>query len=147
MGEEEKRLQADAGLQSQVGEVGYLRASIGMVAENRLLRRIFNDEELWEGRTKEFDFIAAKARLPDLLDAYVQGEELPETPDSRKQVEMGNAVQELLRQAGYSEEQVSMGESRDEMGRKRYAASIVRFFVVAMQKQHEGKHPKVYISW
>lgn len=151
MTEEDKRLQLDSGFDSSIGEVGYLRASIGMVRENRLLRMLFSDE-LWEPQEddtgKEFDFKEAAKKLPDALTKYVDDEELPMSESAKQQVEAGEIVKKMLKEQGFDDASVqTSGGERDEKGRVRYAHSVLRFFMLGVKLQDLGKKPRVYISW
>jgi hypothetical protein len=147
MDEEEKKMQTDVGFDADAGEIGYLRASIGMVQENRLLRMLF-PEVHWEPMDEglSYDFKKGVELLPKALSQYVAGDELPETDSSRRQFQMGQIVAKMMTEVGDAEiAKISGGRDMDE--RVRYARSVLRFFMFGMRLQEEGKNPKVYISW
>jgi hypothetical protein len=148
MSEEDKRLQTDAGFDADVGDIGYLRASIGMMQENRLLRMLFS-EEYWEPAEEglPYDFVKGSELLPKTLSQYVAGEELPETESSRRQFQMGQMIMKMMSEADDDAVAQMSGGGRDMEERVRYARSVLRFFMLGVRVQEEGKKPKVWISW
>ena len=54
MSEKDKKKQL-TGFCINAGNVGYLRASIGMRSENSVLRKVFS-EEFWKGKSLRFEF-------------------------------------------------------------------------------------------
>ena len=70
MTDEEKEAQI-TGFSIRAGDKGYLRASIGMVLENSILREIF-PREYWESSEPlEYNFQKRSKELPYLLKIYI----------------------------------------------------------------------------
>lgn len=146
MSEEDKKMQL-GGFAVNAGSVGYLRASIGMVRENRFLRMVF-PESFWKGDADVFDFIKEGTEvLPDAVGQYVGGIELPETESSKKQVELGEMVMRKLQEASKSGDVDIVASSLSEKERLKFARSVVSFFVLGAEKQEKGLNPRVVISW
>lgn len=151
MSEEEKKKQC-TGFSIDAGNVGYLRASIGMYEENQVLRLVF-PEKYWNNRTDnglKYDFIGNIRRLPDILHAYLDGEKIKIDSESfKQQQEFGNAVTSMVRSLFAKEGDEIDAESltKQKSEKEMWANSVVQFFLLGCKLQNEGKNPKVEISW
>jgi len=133
------------------GEKGYLRASIGMVKENTVLRMVFPN--CWEEQ-KEFDFqneknitileLSARAYL---LSVIFQKDinELVLNKDVKKMNEMGNTIKELMENLGCT--YVTGSHSESLSSAVMWLNSLYNFYRLGLSKQKEGKKPIVHISW
>jgi len=141
---EEEREAQFTGFSIAHGHVGYLRASIGMVLENEVLRTLF-PEEYWELKEPlEYDFKKNWENLPFVLKKYFEAVLTGElTEEQKEQMEFGIAVAEAFKGEG----EVSMSRSGDILRAVVWANSLIRFFRLGMRKQEEGKRPRVRISW
>ncbi|MDE1767247.1 MAG: hypothetical protein KGI27_13395 [Thaumarchaeota archaeon] len=139
------------GFSIDAGRVGYLRASIGMVAENELLRAVF-PIELWEGSEdiKPFDFKGHYERTLNIGIRYLLG--LPITLEEKafenlqKQVAMGSAVKKMVDKMGFENTMLN-DDSSDIRSRVMFINSVWSFFELGMEKQEAGLEPVVEISW
>ena len=169
---EEEKKQA-TGFAIDAGNVGYLRASIGMYNENALLREIF-PKKYWEPTKKDLKVIGKKTyswdkehkeydieivpydfkenfpKLKTLLSQYllynIEGVRL-EHKDAKPQREMGKKIVELLGEAGFDKEQIFISEGGDIETAIMFANSLLQFFWLGMDKQEEKKVVGIYISW
>jgi len=156
MTEEEKKAQY-TGFSIDAGRVGYLRASIGMVRENQVLREVFPNE-YWDSEDSlPYDFKANYERVQEVGAKYLASIlfDLPladENSEAMNYAKYGETINSLLCaifNGGYQS-----GEYKVDMSRKlgiRYAVmwlnSLFDFFDLGYKKQEEGLNPRVYISW
>lgn len=152
------------GFSIRAGEVGYLRASIGMSEENGMLREIFpsiywnppepkglSEEErkkYWEDyQDPEYDFVSRKEKNADAITRYIGGETLP-FDMLKAYPELASMITGLKKAAKKSDFHVECKESEDDMTwRVEYAQEVVKFLTLGEQLQKEGRHPRVCISW
>ena len=115
-----------------------------MVLENEVLRTLF-PEEYWELKEPlEYDFKKNWENLPFVLKKYFEAVLTGElTEEQKEQMEFGIAVAEAFKGEG----EVSMSRSGDILRAVVWANSLIRFFRLGIQKQEEGKRPRVRISW
>jgi hypothetical protein len=145
MTEKEKEA-ACPGWAIDAGNAGYLRASIHMDAENTVLCIVFPDRYWKAGEPIEYDFVENTKRLPDIIAGYLRGEKMKEGNGIvEKQKMMRDTVLQLLEAKGV--EKIQFGENTGSEAKKIWAHSLVDFFRLGAEKQKEGKHPTVYISW
>lgn len=137
------------------GHVGYLRASIGMVKENQVLRAVF-PEECWNGNAIEYNFKDNYERMTKIGAKYILSalcgksivHDTPITKGHQTQIVMAESVFGML-------EVVAKGKNGkiEVMNAEgfRYAVmwlnSLFGFFDLGYNKQKEGKNPTVEISW
>lgn len=132
------------------GNVGYLRASIGMMEENAVLRVIF-PEKYWynHGKPVPYDFLNNTDLMCETLQAYTDGKKSPKTSKSFKsQMAHGELVMNALSKLCKSEGDTIQKDNNQELHwRKKWALSVCEFFKLGLIKQKEGKKPTIYISW
>lgn len=128
------------------GNLGYLRASIGMQNENGLLRMVFEDK-FWEGTADEdgyeFDFIGNWEKIQRLGFMYLVGV-VSGKPINQFNQGHGEAIKKLLEEFN---DEVQMGGNLHFVEAVGFLNSVFEFFRLGCTKQQEGKNPKVYISW
>ena len=132
------------------GSVGYLRASIGMVEENDVLRLIF-PERYWGGYGKMYDFKKNLPRLKDIFTAYVEGEKIKVESKSKVEQQLsGDAIRQMIKDVGGEAiEGTLKHDDADEARawRIKWAKSVVQFFALGLKLQEDGKKPRIVISW
>lgn len=142
----EKKAQI-TGYAIDAGDRGYLRASIGMVEENTVLRLLFPGKFWKGGLAQQYDFEAGFEPMKAVVRQYLQGkisqELLEDTEQLDSQAEMHASIMKIFSGKDY---QISTQETTSE-GRKMWAKSLVNFFELGREKQAKGLKPKVYISW
>lgn len=141
------------GFDISAGGAGYLRASIGMVNENTVLRILMPDH--WECAREEadkggkpYDFKGNYPLLERLARQYLLATILRkqiEHPDHVGAREMGRNVVKMLKAAGF--EDVRGDEPTDLPGAVMWLNSVFRFFFLGLEKQKEKLNPRIYISW
>jgi hypothetical protein len=148
--EKEKQL---TGFDITKGNVGYLRASIGMHQENSVLRLLF-PMKYWEDDCKdEYDFIGNYSMAVKVLKSYLDGGDMEEYQtdkngkDLNRQKEIQDAIVGALEKLGGEVKVICSSSGRDDEGKRVWAKSIVEFFKMGMKLQNEGKKPYPYISW
>lgn len=141
------------------GDVGYLRASIGMVNENALLRMVFA-EKYWTECSKEpYDVKGSFEVLSELgfryLVAVVSGRPMEMSQAGKAvmagQRERGLSVMEEVkkaceRQEGAGGVAVRLGEIREFRDAVRWLESLFCFFDLGVEKQEAGLKPYPCIS-
>lgn len=169
MTKEEKKKQY-MGYSIDDGNVGYLRASIGMVKENEILRMIFpmkywkpvvpegltekEIEDFWENfKGYEFDFSKeGYYSLQEVGVIYVLSEiydvPLPnhsEDNEATRMAKWGETLMGLFQKSGFDKVETTRKLSF------RYACmwinALFSFYEMGMEKYEKGLKPKVYISW
>lgn len=145
--EEKKQV---TGFSIDAGGSGYIRASIGMVNENALLRVIF-PEEYWNApKPKSYDFIRSYGLLSICLQRYLkcakEGIRI-ELKDIgfMMQKESLDKITEALSVFGFDE--IKTGSSLDLDSAVIWAKSLVDFFQLGIRLQVNEQNPKIYISW
>ncbi|MEM5772583.1 MAG: hypothetical protein QXO65_03675 [Candidatus Aenigmatarchaeota archaeon] len=140
------------GFQIYMGHVGYLRASIGMYAENELLHRIF-PEEYWEkGDFLEYDFIQNHEKNIMYIYAYLLEPLISLEKNSEDYIDENivNTITSAIRKIDMTigPQMTIQIPSIHEIDEKiRYASSVIEFLWLGIDKQNKGLNPKVYISW
>ncbi len=131
MPEELKKIQTKCGPIIDAGRVGYLRVSITMNEENRILRKIFpNHWELGEEDPKRYKFSQENYKYP--------------------QSSLPGSIQESRRL--YTSTIVFQIDITPKLGKPEiekqiiFLNSLIDFFELGMEKEKEGKKPKVFIS-
>ena len=151
MSKEEEKAQY-TGFNIYMGHVGYLRASIGMYAENELLRKIF-PEEYWEkGDFLEYDFIKNHKRNIIYIYKYLLEPLISLEKESEDYIDENiiNTVISALKKIDItidSQMSIQMPSINEFDERIRYAASVIDFLWLGIEKQKKHLNPKVYISW
>jgi hypothetical protein len=141
------------GFSINAGHLGYLRASIGMVNENSVLRILMPDhweytEEEANNGGKPYEFgknLGLLARLArQYLLAKMAGKEV-EHPEHAKVHRLGKALLEKLEAAGF--ETVRRGDPVDVSSAVMWLNSLFQFFFLGMEKEKEGLNLGIFISW
>lgn len=138
------------------GNDGYLRASIGMLRENRILQAIFVD--YWEGENKTpYNFKVNYEKMLRLAMPYflncLTGKEFEIPEELQSQVRMGEAILTALKKAGLDEGDIaaSGNNQRHPLDELAFGIlwfnSLINFFHLGLEKQEEGKRPYLYINW
>lgn len=140
-GDKEKQI---TGWSIKAGKIGYLRASIGMVEENGVLRAIF-PEHFWSGEKCKYDFKENFEQVKSILKNYVLGNSIDIQDRDSEQVKMGLAVVKMLSEA-FDADEVKLYASAD-IERVEWAESVFEFMQLGLQLQENGKEPEVCISW
>jgi hypothetical protein len=142
MTEEEKK-KCYTGYSINAGEVGYLRASIGMLRENQVLRLVF-PEKFWNGGNHLYDFKGNISMIEPLVKSYLSDGNIDDCGRSAKQRQFAMSVADIFKKLSI---EVQMGASEDKDFKKMWAKSLLGFFLLGMRLQEENKKPKVNISW
>jgi hypothetical protein len=142
------------------GSVGYLRASIGMITENAVLREIFPEKYWTAGSTDEFDFKGAYALLGKLgfeyLASVVEGTEMQLAGQAAKGIgeqqetamAIHSAIMGVAESFGASGQlQVYMGKPESFSGAVNWLNSLFQFLELGIEKQKKGLKPYPGISW
>jgi len=158
--EAEMDAQMEGSWSIDAGGLGYLRASIGMMNENAVLRALF-PEKYWSRRsTDEYDFKAGYEMLNVLGMKYLMsamsdkpmdiGMEHVETMNRQEQSAMAihGALTQLADRLGASEKfKVYVGAVRSLGSAVEWLNSLFKFFELGMEKQDKGLKPYPHISW
>jgi len=144
--DEEKQI---TGFDITKGDKGYLRASIGMIIENLILREVF-EEKYWESTDPlEYDFKTKCLELPFLLKKYLLTKIEIELIMERR--EIPENLREFLEKIDLlelsKEPKLTSGMIKDIVSTIKWANSLIDFFLLGIKKQEEGKNPKILISW
>ena len=140
------------GFSINAGEVGYLRASIGMVNENTVLRILMPDhrkytEEDADNGGRVYNFKKNHALLERLarqhLVAALMGKKV-EHPDHAEVHETGNTLMKMFKVMGF---EVQGNGSADLSGSVMWLNSVYQLFYLGVRKHEEGLNPRVFISW
>lgn len=150
--EKQKKKQV-TGYSIDSGDVGYLRASIGMATENSFLRGIFPEKYWKSGKalrykfTKEKTISLQKAGIIYLFSA-ITGKEI-ENPFFKEQKKSKEMVVSLFKNlgAGKSEFSMSVSKSCDFRHAVMWLNAVFNFYELGLEKEKKGLNPKVYISW
>lgn len=128
---------------------GYIRASIGMVNENFILRQIF-PPECWEDTEENnfkytFDLIPKLMRLREqYLDAVRNSYKLGSMSESG--VDHGHGIESFLK--SLHPEGTFVMPCINELGQaKLWFAQIFAHVNIGIIKEMNGLNPRVYISW
>ena len=149
MSKEDKEKQI-TGFDTNSGHLGYLRASIGMVNENAVLRIVFPDE-YWTGKKKFFAFSEEGYKFLHwvalrYLFAALKGEEIKLDNEGMKaQAEMGNNIKKML--SAFPMDKVEQSTSNEFRYAIMWINSLFSFYELGMEKQKEGLKPSIEISW
>lgn len=137
------------GFSINAGEVGYLRASIGMTTENAFLRGLFPDE-YWEAKepvrynfTKDGYKKLHIAGLVYLINS-ITGKEIRH-PEMEAYHELGDKITKML--GGFGFDKVQKANTCEFRHAVMWLNSVFSFYELGMAKEKEGLEPKVYISW
>jgi hypothetical protein len=140
MTEEDKKNQY-TGYKITAGNVGYLRAFIGMIDENKVLRLIFPDE-FWSGDGElPYDFVQYIDDVRMILKDYLIGIPLDDVGRGAAQRELGENITEFFNNLGVAV------DSHVDVNRIDWAISVYAFIKLGVKLQQDGKNPKVDISW
>jgi len=149
--EEEHKAQI-TGFSITSGNKGYLRASIGMIKENYLLRLVF-PKEFWEHQEKSlsYDFIKNYPKMLRLGWAYlvsvVLNKEIVISEEQKKQTKMGDMIIKMLNSQGWKNMGIVSHTESDFPFAVCWLNSLIEFFELGIQKQKEKLNPRVEISW
>lgn len=148
--EEDSKKQV-TGFSIDAGDVGYLRASIGMVEENAVLRLMF-PEKYWKNGSKAiYDFKGNCILLGKVLKSYLNNDDLQECLNEKakdslnSQKAMGDAIMKAFSQKGFEIEEVK--DNEELQFKIMWAKSIMEFFKLGVELQENGQRPYPYISW
>lgn len=145
------------GFSIEDGHTGYLRASIGMVLENRVLRLIFPDK-YWNnpsGRPLIYDFNAEENQIKFKKGVWVylmsiltgRSEEIIKRIVPNDAEIMGKGIEKMLNETFEFDKIIKTDGCLDIFGAITWVKSVLDFYVLGMEKQKDGLKPKVYISW
>jgi hypothetical protein len=130
------------------GNKGYLRASIGMVEENMVLRMVF-PHKYWQGDVCKdpYDFVGNSVLVVNILREYLNGkmrpELIPDNTELQKMKEMDYFIRNMVGATGGE----IITNDKDETYKRVWAKSLFDFFLLAMEKQNAGLYPYPEISW
>jgi len=134
------------------GDKGYLRASIGMVKENKVLRLLFPNK-IWESKKdgELYDFKENWTKCIKLCQMYIVSEifniPIPIIDKGMKsQIKMGEDIVKALNGLGFDNTQI-VTTQRSFQSAVWWVNSLLNFFTLGYEKQEEKKNPKVKISW
>lgn len=128
---------------------GNIRASIGMINENYVLRQIF-PPECWESEENNFkytfDLVPKVMRIGEqYLDAVHEGYQLGNAGEAG--VDHGNNIANLLKQILPDGASMVMGGIDDIFEAKRWLKTLSMHIAIGISKEQAGLNPKVVISW
>jgi hypothetical protein len=129
------------------GKDGYLRASIGMVNENTVLRLLFH-ARYWDKESRApYDFKGNFELMQKLLNAYLSGKIDEQLVDGM--IERKNANLQMMENLAtlFNTDNIRMSGSDDAKFKQTWANSVIEFFKYAIKKQEKGLRPYPYISW
>lgn len=144
----EERSSQYTGFQTN-GGVGYLRASIGSVRENQMLRILF-PEDVWFGEGdlgEPYNFIENKHLLEKALSFYINGtdEEDTMTESMKEQMKMGISIIYMFSQLKF--DVAVPGMNRDTAYRQSFVDEVKSFYALGTSLNKQGIETYVYISW
>jgi len=140
---EEDKEKRYTGYSIEAGNVGYLRASIGMIEENRVLRAIF-PEKLWKASgALLYDFKGNEQLIVKIIKNYLAGNTVDVQGREDERVNFGKVVAEMIKKMAGDDAQIFASDSADKV----WAKSVLEFCVLGIKLQKENKKPKVNISW
>jgi len=148
MTEDEKKARY-TGFSINAGNVGYLRASIGMYLENTVLRMVF-PPEYWRGDGAPYDFNEIGFEELSIIGSrylanVMFGIPLEEDEDVMEQTRRGEMIMKMLSGTGAS---IEGGTAKPSLrGAVMWLNALFDFYVLGIKKAKEGKNPTVYISW
>lgn len=131
-------------------QIGYIRASIGMVNENFILRQIF-PPECWELGENNFkythDLIPKLMRIGEqYLDAVHNGYNLGSKGEAG--VDHGDNVAVLLKSIMPKSTNFQMMGGIDNLNDARqWLEHVLNHIAIGIAKAQSGLNPRVYISW
>lgn len=141
------------GYSIDAGNVGYLRASIGMETENAVLREVFPNE-IWEkaGKYIPYDFNQGFAVLQAVAKKYLASclFGIPYTKNAVqiKHEEWAKRALAMLAEKKKFDKVVNPADSMDDLPNAvMWLNSLYNFFWLGMDKQKAKLNPKVMISW
>jgi len=128
---------------------GYIRASIGMVNENYILRQIF-PPECWEEEKNNFeyneDLFGKVMRLGEqYLDAVSKGYQLGSKGEAG--VTHGDNIATLLKSIIPEGTTMEMGGIDNIVEAKQWYLSVAQHIAMGVSMTKKGLNPKVIISW
>jgi len=152
MTKEEKEAQIGSKIYS--GNVGYLRASIGMREENALLRNIFPDKYWHAHKKMAYDFIGNHSKNMNYIVSYILKPIITiEVGDQTNEFD-ANLPENVLVGLNKLFETLQMNNASIKIPKLegidsiiRYAGSVIDFLWLGYDKQSEKLDPKVWISW
>lgn len=139
---EEKDKQA-TGFDIRSGNVGYLRASIGMVKENAFLRAIFG-EDYWKGKELRYEFKEENYfEIQKLGFLYILT-----ILDKRESVNEDNPLLTIIKElAEKTDAEVKISGNLGFRQTISWLNSLFDFYELGLEKEKEGKKPKILISY
>lgn len=152
MTEEEKKAQY-TGFEIYSGNVGYLRASIGMHDENEILRQIFPPKYWGTEDPQIYDFNKNYKNNIQYIMAYIMKplitRELSDKPvlDQNLSENTLKGLYELYNKLKQSDMVIQIGTLDGIDAKIKYASSVIDFLWLGKDKQDEKKEPTVYISY
>lgn len=141
---EEDEQKQITGYDITAGKKGYLRASIGMIEENKLLRLLFPDK-YWENNSKDpFEFIGNTSMALMAVKAYLEGKPLDVQDRCDAQQKAGQIISLLL---DNDYKWITPPGAMTKNERAVYAKSVLEFWKMGLKLQADGKKPYPEISW
>lgn len=131
------------------GDVGYLRASIGMTTENAFLRGLFSGKYWKAGKPLRYHFTKEgykKLHIAGLvyLINSIAGKEIIH-PEMEAYHKFGDKITEMLGGMGFDE--IQKADPCNFRLAVMWLNSVFSFYELGMEKEREGLEPKIYISW
>ena len=127
------------------GNIGYLRASIGMTRENQTLRLIF-PEKHWEGKELTYDFSENIELIFKAISSYLSDGDIDVQGREKPQQQHGQIIVDFFKGQGGVVVNVNDLNSDDD-DKKLWAKSVMEFCMKGVGLQKKGLKPKVYITW
>ncbi len=133
----------------EAGQLGYLRASVGMVKENTLLRELF-PRRIWENKKGEpFDFIENQDNLELYARLYLMSVILNKELDKsliKEQLKLADAtIENLKKEYPHAEMEGLEGGLHEPL---MWLNSLFYFFSEGVKLQKEkGENPSIIIDW
>jgi len=128
------------------GDVGYLRASIGMVRENAFLKAIF-EEDYWKGKELRYEFKKENYFEIQKLGFLYLLTLLNNKEKSDNEDNLLNPLLTLLEQFKDKGFKVKVSNNLNFRMAILWLNSLFDFYELGLKKEEEGKEPKIYISW
>lgn len=153
--DEEKQLTC---FRINAGDVGYIRASIGMVRENKVLHQLFA-ENYWDLEIdcdEPYDFkanyaLALSLGMPYLVGCVTGKDVFPVTEQQEQTIKTGELIMQTLQKAGLGRVSQIGNNPNGSLQELRtgvmWLNSLFSFLELGIEKQEAGLEPYPCISW
>jgi len=148
-----KEKEAQIGSEIYKGNVGYLRASIGMREENALLRNIFPDKYWHAHKIMEYDFIGNHSKNMNYIVSYIlkplitiEVDEQTNEFEAEFRENILVALNKLFGTLQMNNASIKIPKLETIDSIIRYAGSVIDFLWLGYDKQYEKLEPKIWIS-